>query len=348
MNRKILVISETVFFNLYKDGLAQYAKDNGDIVDLYYLDYPKKDLNVIDKLKYKYDINNFKKKYYTKVREKLISKIAGYDVILFINLFYDDEYFIQGKLAEVLKEKDTRIFFVDSIKTIDQKIEFFDCFNAIWSFEEQDVAYGKEKFGVDIKYVTIGTSYNMFLQDKEYTKDIDVCFVGIATEKRLKYLESVADYCDKNKLNFFVAGHFWHNNNWLNYYVGQWKFKRKHPVLAKYVENRFIAPRDLAPIYARSKIVLNINVAYHKSLNQRCFDVMICDSLLLNDKQNVGKLPLVDGEDLVMSEDENDMVQKIDFYLKHEEERKKIAGNGKAKAEKAFLFEQTLEKLLGE
>lgn len=54
-------------------------------------------------------------------------------------------------------------------------------------------------------------------------------------------------------------------------------------------------------------------MAYHKSLNQRCFDVMIADSLLLNDKQNVGQLPLVNGEDFIMAEDENDMVNKMIF-----------------------------------
>lgn len=348
MQRKILVISETVFFNLYKDGLKKYAEDNGDIVDLYYLDYPKAKLGIVDKVRYKYDINNFKNKYYQQTREEVIARIKDYDVILFINLFYDDEYFIQGELAEILKQKDTRILFVDSIKTIDQKITFFDCFKQIWSFEEQDIAYGKEKFGVDIKYVPIGTAYNMYLQDKEYVKDIDVCFVGIATKKRLDYLDAIAEYCDQNKLKFFVAGHFWHNNNWLNYQIGQWKFTRKYPVLAKYVKNRFIVPRDLAQIYARSKIVLNINVEYHKSLNQRCFDVMVCDSLLLNDKQEVGNLPLVDGRDFVMCDDAIDMVDKLDFYMQHNAERMMIANNGKAKAEKKFLFKQTLEKLLEE
>lgn len=348
MDRKILVISENVFFNLYKDGLAKYAQDNGDTVDLYYLDYPKKNSNIINKLRYKCDVGGFKKKYYAQLRENLIEKVKAYDVILFINLFYDDEYFIQGKLTEVLKGKDARVFFVDSIKTLSQDVNFWGCFNEIWSFEEQDIAYGREKFGIDIKYVTIGTSYNMFLENQEYNKDIDVCFVGIATEKRLNWLDAVAVYCEKNRLRFWVSGHFWHNNNWLNYHIGEWKFKYKHPVLAKYVQNKFIKPKNLAPIYARSKIVLNINVEYHKSLNQRCFDVMIADSLLLNDKQNVGQLPLANGEDFIMAEDENDMVNKIDFYLKHPEERRRISCNGKQKAGDFFCFKQTLETVLGE
>ena len=109
MDRKILVISETVFFNLYKEGLEKYAKDNRDIVDLYYLDYPKKDLNIINKAKYKYNLNKFKGKYYTKIRNELISKIKNYDIILFINLFYDDEYFIQGEFAEALKKIEKNI-----------------------------------------------------------------------------------------------------------------------------------------------------------------------------------------------------------------------------------------------
>lgn len=197
MDRKILVISENVFFNLYKDGLAKYAQDNGDTVDLYYLDYPKKNSNIINKLRYKCDVSGFKKKYYAWLRENLIEKVKAYDVILFINLFYDDGYFIQGKLTEVLKGKDSRVFFVDSIKTLSQDVNFLGCFNEIWSFEEQDIDYGRKKFGIDIKYVTIGTSYNMFLENQEYNKDIDVCFVGIATEKRLNWLDAVAVYCEK-------------------------------------------------------------------------------------------------------------------------------------------------------
>ena len=348
MNRKILVISETVFFNLYKDGLKKYAEDNGDIVDLYYLDYPKDRLNFVDKLRYKYNINKFKNNYYSRIRKEVMNRIKNYDVILFINLFFDEEYFIQGKLKELLKQKDARMLFVDSIKTIDQDINFFDCFKQIWSFEEQNIAYGKEKFDIEIKYLPIGTSYNMYLQDKEYTKDIDVCFVGISTKKRLDYLDVIGEYCDRNKLNFFVSGHFWHNNNWLNYHIGQWKFKKKHPVLAKYVNNRFIVPKDLAQIYAKSKIVLNINVEYHKSLNQRCFDVMVCDSLLLNDKQEIGDLPVRDGKDFVMCDGVTNMVEKIDFYMQHDAERKRIAHSSKEQAEKNFLFKQTLEKLLEE
>ena len=353
MDRKILVISETVYFNLYKEGLMQYAKDNKDSIDLYYLDDLRKDLNTVNKFRYKFDICAFKKKYYTQLRKELIEKVKPYEVVLFINFFHDDEYFvqnkfIQGKFAEILKKKDTRVLFVDSIKTINQSIDCWDCFKEIWSFEEQDVSYAKKKFGIEIKYVTIGTSYNMFLPEKAMPKDIDVCFVGLASEKRLKYLDAVAAYCDKKGLRFWVSGHFWHTNNWLNYHIGEWKFKRKHPILAKYVQNKFIMPKDLALIYARSKIILNINMAWHKSLNQRCFDVMICDSLLMNDRQNVGKLPLHEGEDLVMADDEKDMINKIDFYLQNEGKRQKIAHNGKKKAEKTFVFKRTLMEVLGE
>ena len=73
---------------------------------------------------------------------------------------------------------------------------------------------------------------------------------------------------------------------------------------------------------------------------------MVCNSLLLNDKQEIGKLPLIDGRDFIICNDENDMVEKIDFYMQHDIERKKIANNGKGQAEKNFLFKQTLEKLL--
>ena len=73
---------------------------------------------------------------------------------------------------------------------------------------------------------------------------------------------------------------------------------------------------------------------------------MACNSLLLNDKQNIGNLPLIDGKDFIMCEDENDMVHKIDFYLKHQEACNEIINSGMIKTEREFLFSHTLMKLL--
>ena len=269
---------------------------------------------------------------------------------MFINLFYDDEYFIQGELKEALKRKDCRLYFVDTVKSIDQNISFLDVFSKIYSFEKDDIEYLKDRFGVASEYLPVGTSYKYFIDDNDLNmeKDIDVCFVGMASPKRLQYLELLVDYCSKNNKKIFIAGHFWHDNNWINYTIGKYKFKSKHPLLSKYVNNTFIQPNELAKLYCRSKIVLNINVAYHKNPNQRNFDVMVCDSLLISDKQEIDGLPLESGKDFIMTDGAEEMLAKVKYYLDHEEERIKIAERGRKVAEVHFLYESTLNRLFRE
>ena len=347
--RKILVISEDVFINLYRTGLKHYENTHNAIsIDIYCLDVPKNKLSTLDRLRYKLNIGGFKKSYYDCQRTELCKLIEKYDQILFINLFYDDEYFIQGELKEALKRKDCRLYFVDTVKSIDQNISFLDVFSKIYSFEKDDIEYLKDRFGITSEYLPVGTSYKYFIDDNDLykDKDIDVCFVGIASPKRLQYLELLVDYCSKNNKKIFIAGHFWHNNNWINYTIGKYKFAKKHPLLAKYVHNTFVQPADLAKLYCRSKIVLNINVVYHKSPNQRNFDVMVCDSLLITDKQEMAGLPLEAGKDFIMTDGAEEMLAKVKFYLEHEDERQKIANKGRSVAEAYFLYEATLERLL--
>lgn len=349
MMKRVLVISEAVFLKLYRTGLEHYANTHDDLsIDIYCLDVPKSKLGLFDRVRYKLDLGSFKKKYYDNQRAELCRLIEEYDQILFINLFYDDEYFIQGELQEALRKKDCRLYFVDTVKSIDQRINFLDIFRKVYSFEKDDIKYLKDKFGITSEYLPVGTSYKYFINDHDLSvqKDIDVCFVGISSPKRLEYLTLLTDYCSRNNRNIFVAGHFWHNNNWLNYTIGKYKFTKKHPLLAKYVKNMFIQPAELAKLYCRSKIVLNINVVYHKSPNQRNFDVMVCDSLLITDKQEMGGLPLEAGKDFIMTEGAEEMLAKVRYYLEHEDERQRIADSGRKTAEANFLYEATLDRLL--
>ena len=94
MKRKILVVTRRMLIDLYKEGLIEYQKyDKNVTIEIFELDNPKNKLSVVDKLRYKFDFDNYRKKYYDSVRSKLINKIEQFDEVLFINLFFDKEYF---------------------------------------------------------------------------------------------------------------------------------------------------------------------------------------------------------------------------------------------------------------
>ena len=343
----ILVITENIFLKLYNESLKNYSETNSNLhIDVYCLDFPKK-LNCIKKIQYKLDYNNFRKRYYDLEREKLIKLIKKYDTILFINLFFDKEYFIQGELKELLKTKNTKVYFADSVKNFDIPYDLMQIFKRIYVFEQQDVRYIYDKYGIIPELIFGGTSYYLFKDNinSSNKKIYDICFVGISTPKRLMYLDKIAEWCKNNNVTFFVAGHFWHTNNIVNYMIGKFKFKVKHPILANYVNNKFISPRNLAKIYSQSKIVLNINVVYHKSLNQRTFDVMYCKSLLICDEQDLSTAIIEPNRDFIMCKNVDSMIENINYYLNNEQKRSSIANNGNKIVKENYLFKSTLDKI---
>lgn len=58
---------------------------------------------------------------------------------------------------------------------------------------------------------------------------------------------------------------------------------------------------------------------------QRAFDIMGCGGLLMSNYQPELAEYFIPGEDLVLYDSVDDLIQKIDYYLSHEEERLQIA-----------------------
>ena len=54
----------------------------------------------------------------------------------------------------------------------------------------------------------------------------------------------------------------------------------------------------------------------------------------------------IPGEDVAVYEDMKDMIAKVQFYLEHEELRKRIAHNGYLKACEMFRFDDRIKYML--
>lgn len=103
-------------------------------------------------------------------------------------------------------------------------------------------------------------------------------------------------------------------------------------------------------VFSRSKIVINQTIK--ADLNFRVFEAMMCGAMLLTPRINNGQNELfIAGQDLVEYEEQNiqDALEKITYYLSHEEERAAIASAGREKVIqmhteeiRAIQFEQHL------
>ena len=102
---------------------------------------------------------------------------------------------------------------------------------------------------------------------------------------------------------------------------------------------------EMPKVFKCSKINLNISVRKIVSgIPQRCLDIMGCVGFLLSNYQPE-LAELVPSDACVMYESIGDAYEKADYYLKHDDERKKIAARGYEVMKKDFTYKDRLEKM---
>ncbi len=105
--------------------------------------------------------------------------------------------------------------------------------------------------------------------------------------------------------------------------------------------------REAPLVFHNSKINLNITAKTIVSgIPQRVFDIMSCGGFCLTNYQpEIGEY-FTDGVDLVMYYSVEDLLEKVSYYLNHDEERTQIAENGYKKVLECFEMRSRMQELL--
>lgn len=100
-------------------------------------------------------------------------------------------------------------------------------------------------------------------------------------------------------------------------------------------------------IFKCSKINLNLTAkGIQSGASLRVFDVLGCGGFLLSNYQSELAELFDDGKELVLFESEADLLDKITYYLSHDEERTAIARNGYEKVKQDFSYKTRLSLML--
>jgi len=105
--------------------------------------------------------------------------------------------------------------------------------------------------------------------------------------------------------------------------------------------------KEMPLVFNGSKI--NVNITLHgisTGIPLRVLDIMACGGFCLTNYQEDLGLYFEDGVDLVFYSDFEDMYNKIEYYLSHEEERKAIAYSGYEKVKREFDYPVGIRKML--
>ena len=104
---------------------------------------------------------------------------------------------------------------------------------------------------------------------------------------------------------------------------------------------------EMPMVFKRSRINLNVSRRGIRSgIPLRAFDIMGSGGFLLSNFQADFLDDFVPGEDFVYYESKEDLLQKVNYYLEHEEERRMIAQNGHDKAAAGHTYRHRVREIL--
>lgn len=104
---------------------------------------------------------------------------------------------------------------------------------------------------------------------------------------------------------------------------------------------------DSLKIYHAGKINLNITLrSIESGIPLRVFDIMSVGGFVLTNRQPEIAELFEEGREIVTFRTPEEMLEKVDYYLTHEEERLRVALNGYRKVSGCCTFEQRLRKII--
>lgn len=99
-------------------------------------------------------------------------------------------------------------------------------------------------------------------------------------------------------------------------------------------------------IYHYSRVNLNITLkTIETGIPQRILDILSCGGFCISNYQTELAEYMEDGKDIVMYVSMADLADKVSYYLKHEEERRRIAQNGYKKVCMHFALEDRIHEM---
>ena len=127
--------------------------------------------------------------------------------------------------------------------------------------------------------------------------------------------------------------------------------KEKYPV-HHYSKTSELGPveyfREMPLVFGNSKINLNITLrSIVCGVPLRCFDICGCGGFLLTDRRPDMDALFEPDKEAVSFESREELMDKVSYYLSHDAERQKIAGNGLKRVQAEHTFDARLTEMMG-
>lgn len=239
----------------------------------------------------------------------------------------------------------TAIWFVDDPYVSGDSAEIAPSYDYVFTHERSCVPRYAELGCAQAHHLPLAAHQGLFKPmpvTDEYRTDI--CFIGVAFWNRVQLFDSIADYLKDKKV--LIAGSHWDRMS----HYGQ---------LSKFVRSGWIEVPETVKYYNGAKIVINMhrtteplsdnkNTRHWEghSINPRTFEIASCGTLQLTDLRPELPEYYRVGQELASFGNPGELVELVDYYLRNEEERLRVAARGYKRTRSEHTFIGRVARLL--
>jgi len=245
-----------------------------------------------------------------RMREELFNIVKEKKPDFFIFLIESNDINIETirKINKISPKTKTIVHFGDDDLRFENRSRYYALFTDYCMVPQIDKMDIYKKEGIKKAHPIIGANTNHF-KPLDVEKIYDVSFIGSPLPSRVEYIEYLIDNGIKVKL--------W-GNGWYNY-----------PEFSGIYEGP-LKSEDIHKVVNQTKINLGFTKNYDNipHFKGRIFDVYACKSFQLVDYYSEYKKYFKENKEIVFFRSKEELLEKIKYYLKNENEMKKIAERG--------------------
>ncbi|SFS51027.1 glycosyltransferase [Paenibacillus sp. BC26] len=240
----------------------------------------------------------------------------------------------------------TAIWFTDDPYYTDITSGIAPHYDEVFTLELVCVDYYRRLGCPNVYYLPLGADPASFRpRNPLRSQRHDICFIGSAYWRRVEFFNEVTKFLATKDTH--ISGIWWE------------RLKDFQLMKSKIELGRWMGPDETANMYNGAKIVINMHRAHDDetfnnnsagigaiSPNPRTFEIAACAALQLTDVRSDLVSFYTPDVDIVTYSSPQEMIDKIQYYLAHEEERKAIAMRGMYRTMREHTYGKRIERLL--
>ncbi|MGO4111103.1 CgeB family protein [Paenibacillus sp. YAF4_2] len=257
---------------------------------------------------------------------------------------------LQFDIGQIIAMKDngirTAIWLTDDPYYMDITTSLVPHYDTVFTLERNSVDYYKQLGCQQVHYLPFcfhPSQYRPTNPDRSIRKEIT--FIGSAYLNRVSYFNELTSYlAGKDTL---ISGIWWD------------RLAKYDQLRSKIKLNHWMGSAETSLTYNASKIVINMHRAHDDALynsntigltavspNPRTFEIAACGVLQICDIRDDLASFFIPDVEIVTYSSPMELVQKMDYYLSHEQERKQIALRGMYRAFRDHTYANRIHTML--